>query len=36
MLYLPQKLTGWLITIVAVSMSVFHLYVPFSAPPTPM
>ena len=33
MLYLPQKLTGWLITIVAVSMSVFHLYVAFFGAP---
>lgn len=33
MLYLPQKLTGWLITIVAVSMSVFHLYIAFFGAP---
>ncbi len=33
MFYLPQNLTRWLITIVAVSMSVFHLYVAFFGAP---
>ena len=33
MLYLPQRITGWLVTIIAVSMSVFHLYVAFFGAP---
>lgn len=33
MFYLPQNLTRWLVTIVAVSMSVFHLYVAFFGAP---
>ena len=32
MLYLPQRITGWLVTIITVSMSVFHLYVAFFGP----
>ena len=30
---LPVSLTRWIITLVAVSMSVFHLYVAFFGPP---
>ena len=33
MLYLPQNITRWLTTIVAVSMSVFHLYIAFFGAP---
>ena len=33
MLYLPQRITGWLVTVIAVSMSVFHLYVAFFGAP---
>ena len=33
MLYLPQRITGWLVTVIAVSMSVFHLYIAFFGAP---
>jgi TRAP transporter 4TM/12TM fusion protein len=33
MMAVPARLTGWLITVVAVSMSVFHLYVAYFGPP---
>ena len=33
MLYLPQNITRWLTTIIAVSMSVFHLYIAFFGAP---
>ncbi|MBU0726370.1 MAG: TRAP transporter permease [Alphaproteobacteria bacterium] len=32
-MYVPASLNRWLITLVAVSMSVFHLYVAFFGPP---